>query len=412
MSYPTAKIVLRTIRANKAGLFPVVLRIIYERKARYYSLNIFMSPEDFQKIEAGKRLSEEQREIRSTLLDLEERARDVFKDLPFFEWDLFKSKYFQTEKIQKGDDLLAELRQWAEQLTKEGRVGYAKTIIGTAKSLQAFANSTVIPYQLLTPAWFEEYERFMADQGKGVGPYLRAVRALLNSKKRAGKFPASRYPFGKGKYEIPSTRNVKRALPEETLQKLFLYHTELKGRQRWMDLWKFLYLAGGMNVADLVRLTHENIQERELIYYRQKTKRTRKKDKKPIRIPLSPMLKDIIAKHSLPKRDKNGLLFFERVAHTEEEFHTFKENVKRKIKKALKEVCNELGIKERITAISARHTFATRLIQSGLTLSVAQQYLGHAAITTTQIYVAELLNEHHDQTIEAITKNLGRLDKD
>ena len=47
---------------------------------------------------------------------------------------------------------------------------------------------------------------------------------------------------------------------------------------------------------------------------------------------------------------------------------------------------NELGIGEQITPHSFRHGFATILVENDVNLRLVQELLGHANLSTTQVY--------------------------
>jgi len=58
----------------------------------------------------------------------------------------------------------------------------------------------------------------------------------------------------------------------------------------------------------------------------------------------------------------------------------------RSIQKILKKYCKQAGILETITPHTLRHLFATDLLSAGADIRSVQELLGHASVTTTQIY--------------------------
>lgn len=66
--------------------------------------------------------------------------------------------------------------------------------------------------------------------------------------------------------------------------------------------------------------------------------------------------------------------------------HLGKPLIERRIQKIVKQYAAKVGITKKLHPHTIRHTFATHLLDGGADLRVVQELLGHASLTTTQIY--------------------------
>ncbi len=73
------------------------------------------------------------------------------------------------------------------------------------------------------------------------------------------------------------------------------------------------------------------------------------------------------------------------------------------IKKFIRQYREHLGLSDKIVLHSFRHTFATTLLCGGVDIRIVQQWLGHASITSTQLYTH--VPDDSVKTINTILRN-------
>ena len=59
----------------------------------------------------------------------------------------------------------------------------------------------------------------------------------------------------------------------------------------------------------------------------------------------------------------------------------------------IKQLAEKINLKKSISPHTFRHSFATHLVEGGADLRAVQEMLGHASITTTEIYTH--LDKHY-----------------
>ena len=146
--------------------------------------------------------------------------------------------------------------------------------------------------------------------------------------------------------------------------------------QRDHAILELLY-ASGLRVSELAHLTRSQIDmdTREIRIIGKGSKERLVLMGKPAQAAIAVYLTE--GRHQLLGMKKTDAVFINRYG---------KQLIERRIQKIVTKYARAGGIKKKVHPHTIRHTFATHLLDGGADLRVVQELLGHASLTTTQIY--------------------------
>ncbi|CCH51576.1 Tyrosine recombinase xerD [Fibrisoma limi BUZ 3] len=407
---PTAAVVLDTRRQKVNGTFPIRLRITYQRERKYYSIRLDdLTSEEWYKLRKAERLKDKRLvAMRDEIAEYEKLAKDIIKEIPRFSFERFEERYFADHSIDaksRADDVYMAFTDEIAKLRGQGRVSTASTYETALNSLKNYRSR--LRFTDLTPKLLEEYENRLVHEGRSittVGIYLRNLRTLVNQAKAKGVITAAEYPFGKGRYEIPAARNVKKALTLSEIERIYNSPTVPESpADRAKDLWFFSYLCNGINVKDICRLRWANVDQDRITFVRAKTARTRKSNQKPISIIVTKEVRAIIEKWADKDHSSNGYVFpFLPANVTPQRERELVQYLTRSINKYVKRIAVELGIDKPVTTYTARHSYSTVLKRSGAPIEFISESLGHSDLRTTENYLDSFEDDTKRQYIKSL----------
>lgn len=314
-----------------------------------------------------------------------------------FTWERFDREFLGTPSVSNTHDIFELIKNKADAFEKEGKLKSRDTFLTTLNHLQKFtARKKMSVYQLNTD-FLKKFEKYLSSDGlslSSIGLYMRNIRTAYNSnpelEKRKNTDPDS-YPFGEKKYNPPTTRKAKKALKLIDIKAIYDYKSDNEREMMSRDMWLFSYFANGLNMKDIVLLKYGNIKEDGFIHViREKTRDNGEAEKIVIKIPVTEDLKRIISKWGNKGKKPGDFLFpFLSLSHTDAE--TVYKTVNQAIKtenKYMKRIAMALGLDRIPTTNFARHSYATVLKNAGVPVSMISEQLGHAKISTTQIYLS------------------------
>lgn len=391
-------IVLDTRRAKKNDVYPVKLRITYERKQKYFLTKYNLTEEKYENLMFGKKLSDNDKVKREKIYDYESKAVNIINEMPVFTWERFENLYY-TDRAAK-EFVEKAFNEYIKYLNKAERLGTASSYQCAIHSLELYQKE--IKFRDVTINFLENYEKWMLSKGKSIstiGIYLRPLRAIYNKAITDGHLSKEHYPFGKNRYEIPTSKNTKKALKISQIGEIFNYKpVPGSNEEKCRDYWLFMYLCNGMNVKDMCLLQYKNIKGETLEFIRAKTVRT-KRIAEPIRIFLLDEVKAIIEKWGNKKRNGDTYIFPELIEGlTKERERKLIQQLTKMINKRMKGIGENLGMEYKITTYFARHSFASVLLRKGKSTEFISEAIGHGDVKTTKTYLAGF---DDDEKVEA-----------
>jgi len=330
------------------------------------------------------------KEFQIILKGIELDAQKVADSIEPFTLDAFKTRMTKTRS--KKNKVFAQFDELITELKESDRIGTAISYQCGSTSLKKFTGGKEVVFEYFTKSKLEHYKTWMQTgentcSDTTVGMYLRALRTLFNRAKEDEI--TTFYPFNKGKdgFHIPKGKGRKIALNKPDLQRIFDYDLGVKHPYSfYLDMWRLMYLLGGLNPTDLCMLRESNIKNGFIYFFRQKTKLT-SNEPKEIQVPYSGSVKLIVDKWK--KSDRKDPYLVPSISDTmtaTQRKATIAQFVKM-VNTAMKHVGDDLKIEHRITCYVARHSIATQLLRSGASVKFIGDQLGHHDTKTTEGYL-------------------------
>ena len=428
-------IVLDTRRAKKENRYPVKLRVTSNRKQEYYPTIYDLTQEDYTKFSAP-RIGEDLQRVRASLQELERNAATEVKNIKPFNFEQFEKEFINQNPVFRArkskakksvaiklvpeqtqtlvdefdfspyedrfpifnevspatDYIAATFISYIKNLLIEERLGTAFSYRDAYTSLKQFRGN--VPFSAITKEYLIQYERWMIYQIKSskatVGIKLRSLRAIFNEAIDQGLVKRDIYPFGRKKYKIPTAKKAKKSLERSDVQKLYEYKPEAENIERAKAYWFFCYFGNGMNPKDFAYLKYKNIDGEFLHFIRAKTERSMKDDPIIITAYLNEDMLRIIEKWGNKDRNPNNYIFpvLDPSMSPMEQYSRVR-TLTKFISDGTAIIGEEVALSKKPNNMACRHSYATHSKQSGATTEYIKEALGHASLTTTEIYLGD-----------------------
>lgn len=384
------------------GENPLMLQISKGEKRKYQSLGISVLPrywgftrnkpkpncpnkEYIQKIILNKQTELQQRMLEFNSEQKEYTTTTLLND---------ENKKFELKTVSQF------YQELIEQCKSNDKCGNRLIYKSSYNSLKVFTkNQLDIPFSAIDVSWLNKYEKWLRSKGNKettMSLMFRTLRSAYNKAIKAKCARKSDYPFDEYKINKFDTKTQKRAIAKTEVLK-FTKEVDDIGKRQYVQLSKdifiFSYLCGGINFTDIANLTKANITNGRLHYIRQKTG-------KLIKLGISEEAMQIIKKY---ESESKGYLFpilNTNIHKTPLQKQNRIHKMLGKINKNLKLIAAQLNVDANMTTYVARHSFASVLKKSGVSIALISEALGHSDLSTTQVYLDSFDNEQIDTAMQ------------
>ena len=384
------------------GENPLMLQISKGEKRKYQSLGISVLPRywDFTRNKPKPNCPNKEY-IQKIILDKQTELQQRMLEFNS------EQKEYTTTTLLNNENKKFELKtvsqfyqELIEQCKSNDKCGNRLIYKSSYNSLKVFTkNQLDIPFSAIDVSWLNKYEKWLRSKGNKettMSLMFRTLRSAYNKAIKAKCARKSDYPFDEYKINKFDTKTQKRAIAKTEVLK-FTKEVDNIGKRQYVQLSKdifiFSYLCGGINFTDIANLTKANITNGRLHYIRQKTG-------KLIKLGISEEAMQIIKKY---ESESKGYLFpilNTNIHKTPLQKQNRIHKMLGKINKNLKLIAAQLNVDANMTTYVARHSFASVLKKSGVSIALISEALGHSDLSTTQVYLDSFDNEQIDAAMQ------------
>ncbi|WP_289641662.1 site-specific integrase [uncultured Alistipes sp.] len=318
-------------------------------------------------------------------------------DIPITFDTLFETNKSRHAGITIEDGFKAEI----ERLESLGKINsatkhkYALQVLDGYKSVKTALEAIDLDYL----KGLELYLRQRGNKDNSIATRFAIFKAIYNKAVKEGKVAVKQNPFTLFQVGSLWAKTRKRAIDKDDIQRLIDLeiaegHTT-EYRRLAKDLFLFSYFTAGMNFGDIARLRYKDIVKGRVNYSRHKTQ-------KLLSFQLVPMALQILEKYGTAGDGEDYIFpILNRHEHTTpQQIFNRLHKVLRKINRELKALGEMIGLEMPLTTYVARHTYATVLKRSGVSVALISESLGHSDLSTTQIYLDSFENSQIDAAMQ------------
>lgn len=303
-------------------------------------------------------------------------------------------------------NVLTFMKEVTDGLQMGGNFGTAHVYRSSLNAIITYCGGEDFTFNEITPEWLKGFEIHLRDRKcswNTVSTYMRILRAVYN---RAVDNNEAKYIPRLFRYVYTGTRaEHQRALETGNVEKIFAGLILLSGvnpaMQRARHFFILMFLMRGMPFVDLAYLRKSDLHGNVITYRRRKTGR-------PLSVTLTNEAMRIVRMYM--NQDVHSPYLFSFLRSPEGTMEAYREYqlALRSFNRQLLILGELLGIPDRLSSYTARHTWATTAYYCEVHPGIISQAMGHSSITVTETYLKPFQNKKIDEANKLIIDFIKR----
>ncbi|MEY8685502.1 tyrosine-type recombinase/integrase [Bacteroides sp. AN502(2024)] len=381
----TVKTVLVKGRSNRSGKFPLVVQVLHKRRKKvvYTGVSIpdnLFDPVRGRVIIGGENTPETVRRINHRC---ESISRILLKSISIMEKE---SREYEIEDVFRTYSVLTRETGFYSyfsrkilELRQSGHEGTARAYASSLRSMQRYLGKKDFPFIKLSSRIIADYHGKLLASGicdNTIGFYLHNIKALF---RKGCREMGLELPCPFREISIKTEKTLKRSLDTGVIRTLSGMELEKNSPLSLArDIFMFSFYTRGMSFVDIALLKKKNVFPAEICYKRHKTDQL-------MRVGINREINRILERYKNVPGEYMFPLFTEK-----EEPYTGYRNAYHKIRYSLRKISRSIGLETPLRLHAARHSWATIAKESGASIHIIGECLGHTSEKTTRIYLKEL----------------------
>ncbi|MCI2229958.1 site-specific integrase [Polaribacter sp. MSW13] len=396
------RLILRK-KPNKEGLFPLMIRIVKNRKSNVIYTGHYIESHHWDEVERKiKKSHPNSVRLNNMLVKKLAEASDTVIELQTTHKE-FSSKQIKKQIVKPNEEesfntisknFLLEL----EANKKLTRLGSDKPRINHVIN---FAGSDNLSFREINEDFLKDFITYLKVKRKNsprsITNNLVVIRTLFNIAIRKGIVDSKLYPFGKGKIRIKFPETEKVGLSPDEVKKIASLNNLTEHELHARNVWLFSFYLAGMRVADVLKIKWSDIYD-ERLHYRMN------KNDKLLSLKLPNKVLPIIESYKEQKLNDNDFIFPElKKANlkSEKDILAKTKTANKKFNKYLEKIAEKAGLYKKLTMHIARHTFGN-ISGDKIPIQMLQKLYRHSSITTTINYQSNFVHKDTDDALDKV----------